>query len=306
MNNSPHGENDFLPVGSNEDLSQWSSHSTLPLRFAVWWARYGLRGKSWVPRRIGRWFPRHLKSYVPTKHGARLAIEPSSLDVYTHLLAHGRTWDEHVFQTCRSLLSPGQTFYDIGANVGAMSIEMANIFHDDIAVVAFEPLPALSRSIALSARLNKFQRVMVFDVMVGDREGEAELYVGSHSIHSSAIPREKRSKAIARTVTTIDRMVAAGAIPPPNVIKIDVEGGELAAFKGAEKTIRAYRPHIVFESDMNMDRFGYTRRELIELLTSFCQYQFFLIPETGGALVPISHAGTRDVEIRDLLARAAS
>ncbi len=256
-----------------------------------------------MPRQIGCWFPQHLKSYVPTKHGARLAIEPSSLDVYTHLLVHGKAWDEHVFRACRSLLAPGQTFYDIGANVGAMSIEMANIFDDGISVVAFEPLPTLSRSIARSVRLNKFRRVVVFELMLGDREGTADLYVGSHSIHASAVARKKRSKIVARTVTTLDQMVAAGVIPPPNVIKIDIEGGELAAFKGATKTIRAYRPHIVFESDMNMDRFGYTRQDLIELLRGLSPYEFFLIPKKG-AMIPMNQAANRDLEISDLLARA--
>ena len=49
------------------------------------------------------------------------------------------------------------------------------------------------------------------------------------------------------TVVSIDELVAAGAIPPPNVVKIDTEGAELQAIEGMRATIERHRPAIVCE-----------------------------------------------------------
>ena len=48
---------------------------------------------------------------------------------------------------------------------------------------------------------------------------------------------------------TIDRMVDDGEIEPPDVVKIDVEGAEMAVIAGMTKTIEQYRPAIVYEVD---------------------------------------------------------
>ena len=80
------------------------------------------RGNGAVPRYIGRVAARAFKdAYISTRHGACLHIEPSSLDVYVHILNHGRTWNLPVFEMCSKHLRAGETFYDVGANVGYMA-----------------------------------------------------------------------------------------------------------------------------------------------------------------------------------------
>jgi hypothetical protein len=77
-------------------------------------------------------------------------------------------------------------------------------------------------------------------------------------------------------MTTLDALVAGGTLPPPDVIKIDVEGGEWDVFLGARQTLAAHRPAIIFESDANAKRFGYTRRQLCDLLHSTAGYRFYI------------------------------
>ena len=57
---------------------------TLPLAFlcAYWWAKNAPRAKGWLPRRIGRSFGQNMTCYVPTRAGARLAVDPNNLDFY--------------------------------------------------------------------------------------------------------------------------------------------------------------------------------------------------------------------------------
>lgn len=100
----------------------------------------------------------------------------------------------------------------------------------------------------------------------------------------------------------IDTLVKTRHIPAPSVIKIDVEGGELAAFRGASETIHRHQPHIVFESDENTSRFGYTRRDLFDFLTTLAPYRFFRISPQGDELSTLSPDSDAKQEPADILA----
>jgi FkbM family methyltransferase len=256
--------------------AHWREGFTFAMTLAKLWVRYVPRGKGWFPRWVGKYLCVGSKVYVRTQGGAKLAVEPGNLDVYTYISSQGGSWDEHVVDACRSLISEDAVFYDIGANVGYISIEMAALLKKG-RVIAFEPQPALAENVARSAKLNGYSHLEVFQLMLGDKPGESALFIGSHSIHASAMAREEGSQSLPCTMTTLDNLVTSGVIPPPNAIKIDVEGAELLAFSGARQTIRLYRPYILFESDENMDRYGYQRKDLIDLLSSLCAYDFFFV-----------------------------
>lgn len=280
---------------------------SIPQKIAVWLNRHLPRGKGSLPRRIGGLFSADRSRWIATREGALLAVEPTSLDVYACILNSGRTWNWHVLAACASVLRPGQVFYDIGANVGFMSMEIARVFRDGdadsaVRVVSFEPLPQLADAVAASARLNNLSNFIIRKEIVSDCEGTAVLFLGSHSIHASTQARESRSTRLQRPVTRIDALVQAELIPPPSVIKIDVEGGELAAFRGAAETIHRHRPHIVFESDENAARFGYSRRELLEYLQTLAPYRFFHIAPRGDTLLPVNWDSDPKNEPEDILA----
>lgn len=277
---------------------------TSAFRAALLWNKYAPRGKGAIPRLLGRTIAKNIKQSIMTSGGAQLAVLPACLDIYVSIYNQGGTWNTHVFETCASLLHSGNVFWDIGANVGFMSIEMACRFHDDLHVSAFEPQPALSKNIFISAALNNFRHVNVFDVMLGSADGEAMLYVGSHAIHASAIPRERSSTHVRRQITTIDHLMESGNITAPHVIKMDIEGGELAALSGAQRMISKYKPHIVFESDDNMIRFGYQRKDVLQQLSEYAPYEFYFIAENC-ALIPI-HSSNIDAPYSDILAKVVA
>lgn len=255
---------------------EWREGFTTAMRLAEFWVKHVPRGKGCVPRWIGRHFCAQDKVFVRTASGMKLAVEPGNLDVYTYISSQGGSWDDHVVHACKSLISGEGVFYDIGASVGYISIEMAAGLKRG-RVIAFEPQPALAENVVRSALLNGFDHLEVLQVMLGDKCGDSALYVGSHSIHASAMAREAGSQELPCSMTTIDSLVASGAIPPPDAIKIDVEGAELLVFSGARETIRKHRPHIIFESDENMDRYGYRRSDIIGLLGSLCPYDFYFV-----------------------------
>ncbi len=300
----PNNDNYYLPYSCGDITNTpYSENSPIALSIAALWNKWAPRGKGALPRLLGKLFGATISnSYISTKYGAYLAIEPSSLDVYVHMINHGKTWNEHVFDACKKFLKNGDVFYDIGANVGYMSIEIATIFKDQVEIISFEPQPLLAHAIALSSKLNEFNNLYVFDLMLGEKRGEADLYIGSHSIHASAVAREKHSVRIKRPVATVDFMVETGCIPPPNVIKLDIEGGELSALSGARKTIASYRPHIIFESDENMERFGYSRKDIMDQIKRMGPYDFFFISGINCEIIEFKEENS-SLRYSDILAK---
>jgi FkbM family methyltransferase len=289
-----------VPLNCNFRPDEWSEGFTPAMRLAELWVRHVPRGKGWFPRWVGRHLCANDKAFVRTVSGMKLAVEPGNLDVYTYISSQGGSWDDHVVHACQSLISGEGVFYDIGASVGYISIEMAAGLRRG-RVIAFEPQPALAENVARSAMLNGFDHLEVLQVMLGDKCGDSSLYVGSHSIHASAMAREPGSQRLQCNMTTLDALVASGAIPPPNAIKIDVEGAEMLAFSGARETISKHRPHIIFESDENMDRYGYKRSDILGLLGSLCPYDFFFVT-AGKARIPVTEENMESRLHADVLA----
>lgn len=266
---------------SREELSRWSAKSPLGFALAKFWSHRMPRGKGWVPRKLGRLIGKDWQITIPTSTGAQLAVDPLNLDVYTTITRKGGVWEENVLTACRAITKRGDVFFDIGANAGWVSVEMSKLFGDALTLCAFEPQPSLARSVAISFQLNGFGSSSVYRLMLGKEEGEANLFIPAHSIHASAISREEGAEKIACPMTTLDQLIYSGELPSPNVIKIDVEGGELDVFRGAAESIRKQPPAIIFESDYNMDRFGYDRSALCAYLQELAAYRFYYINEMG-------------------------
>ena len=147
-----------IPVHiSDEESSRWTEDRSFFFRLALTLNRSMPRGKAFFPRWLGRLFGKNDKLAVRTASGALLAVDPENWDIFTKLWLMGGTWDKPVLEACIACLQPGDVFYDLGANVGYMSIEAASLFKDKIRIYAFEPQPNLAHIAALSARLNHFQ-----------------------------------------------------------------------------------------------------------------------------------------------------
>ena len=215
-----------------------------------------------------------------------VAGDPVNLDFFCHVHLHDGVWEQGVLDACLRTVRPGDVFYDIGANAGIVAIDVARTFGEDVTVHAFEPQPTLVNSLSVSIAMNAFTRAQAHRLLLGDRSGEADLFVADHGVHSSLVSREAGATRLNCRMETIDGLVTAGAVPPPSVIKLDVEGAELRVLQGARNTLRANPPVIVFEADDNMTRFGYTHSDLFGLLREFAEYSFHRID--GAEWVPVN------------------
>ena len=251
------------------------------VRAGFFWNKYGFKGRGHLARLIGRRFVRQGDYVVETKHGAKLVIDLKNLDIYATIFNSGGEWEPHIAKTCQRLLRTSDIFFDIGANAGCISLDTRASLGEDVRMYLFEPQPSLSSSIRKSITINRFKNIHVLEVLLGNHDGMGELYLTSHAIHASMIPREAAFDKIVLPICKVDTLVASGRCPPPDIIKMDTEGAELQILEGMRQTLVEHSPTILFEADANMNRFGYGASDLLALISSTGDYDFYANLATG-------------------------
>jgi FkbM family methyltransferase len=265
------------PIPANKvDKESWSRPWPLLARLALVGNRLLPRGKGAFPRWIGKTFGAHWKLIVTTQSGCRIAVDPGNLDLYA-TISNEADWEPWIRQACVRTLRSSDVMFDVGANAGCISNEVA-MAHPGVVIKAFEPQPNLASLVALSAALNDRQNIEVFQVAVGQAAGVINLHVPAHALHASIKPSgNKRDRVIECPMISLDEAVFVHHLPAPNLIKIDVEGAELGVLKGAERILKQYRPVVIFEANDNCERFGYERADLFREIAAAGQYQFFKV-----------------------------
>lgn len=232
------------------------------------------RGKGAIPRFLGRRLGKRPR-YLITKHGAKLVMASGAYDVYATMALNDYSWEYDDFQACLLGLGDGQVFYDVGANVGYYTIEMANI-RPTSHIIAFEPQLDLAEAIRASVNLNRFENVEVLPMLVGDRSRLSDLFLAPASIHASPLNDfgRRSNRHVQSKMAAIDELVASGEIPDPDFVKMDVEASEHLVLQGGAATFRRSRPHIYLEYLARCDVDLRVRKE-VELLAADADYRLY-------------------------------
>lgn len=252
------------------------SRKPLLAQIAQQWNRFAPRGKGAIPRWIGRSFGRHWKIIVSTKSGCQLAVDPENLDLFMTIENEGG-WEPWVCQACITALREGDMMYDVGANAGVISTEVAAAVNG-IQIKAFEPQKSLALIAVVSAALNGLDCVDVFPVAVGSNTGKTKLYTSSHGVHATTVPTtDTPDHATECNMVSLDDVVLSEILPPPDLIKIDIEGGEYDVLSGSQNLIKNHMPVIIFEANDNCQKTGHSQEDLMNLISSQAEYVFYRI-----------------------------
>lgn len=148
-----------------------------------------------------------------------------------------------------SALDSGDVFYDVGAHVGFYSILASRKVGRTGHVVAIEPFAGNIASLRRHVALNDLSNIQIVEAAAGEASGEARF----RQAGASQMGRVDPTGGDAVAMVCIDDLVAAGA-PAPDVVKIDVEGHELAVLRGAARTLRAHRPTVFLATHGDEER----------------------------------------------------
>ena len=152
----------------------------------------------------------------------------------------------------RSLIRPGDTVADVGANKGAYVYWLRDSVGASGTVLAVEPQPTLASYLRSSVDAFGWSNVRVVEAALSNTTGTAQLHVpGAGAPPGASLEAAVLDGTPGRTVTcaldTLDHL--AEGLGPLKFLKVDVEGHELSVFEGGERTLRRDRPHLLFECE---------------------------------------------------------
>ena len=220
--------------------------------------------------------------------GAWWLAEKSALD---HELIHNG-FEGVETRLVERLLRPGMTVLDIGAHHGLYTLLASKRVGRRGRVIAFEPSPRERKRLITHVRVNHCSNVCVEPYALGDRAGEADLFLveGFQDWCNSLRPPvvDGRTCTVRVEVRRLDDVLETLGISQVDFIKLDVEGAELSFLHGASKLLQsASRPAILAEvQDLRTRPWGYPAREIIKFLAS-AKYRWFALG-ADGSLLPIS------------------
>jgi FkbM family methyltransferase len=137
-----------------------------------------------------------------------------------------------------NLVADGDNFFDIGANIGWYSINIA-VSRRATKVFCFEPIPKTFKQLQKNLSLNSAPNVQAYNFGFSDQVGEFPFYYypeGSVNASSANLTGRTDVETVSCKVSTLDEYIAETNVRV-DFIKCDVEGAELLVFKGGLKTI---------------------------------------------------------------------
>ncbi|MEY2497395.1 MAG: hypothetical protein QOD12_951 [Verrucomicrobiota bacterium] len=149
-------------------------------------------------------------------------------------------------------LTPGDIAIDVGANIGFFSILMAGRVGSIGHVYAFEPLPRNASLLERSIAENDFQsRITLFRDAVADRAGSLEL-ISPIVTNNWGGPYLRTGEAVVPpgheiTIVGLGKLDDYPVRRPVRLIKLDAEGAELLALRGAQSLLQTDRPIVLAE-----------------------------------------------------------
>jgi len=214
---------------------------------------------------------------------AAYAFDTITIGILVHGLyekRHLEMLETHVF----SNIDTDGICLDVGANIGNHSLFFSRFFK---AVYAFEPNPALYRLLDINSRLRN--NILTFPYGLGEHEQTLKAYIprtnmGTLTFHPPENPDEYYQEDF--DIRPLDSV--PGILDKKiSFIKVDIEGGEYAFFKGARNVIQTFSPVIAMEINFRtgdpykavryLQSLGYGEGFVIKRKTLFGLYKKFVL-----------------------------
>lgn len=189
-------------------------------------------------------------------------------DIIVNVIRNGAVFEQEIVDMAKRYIVPGSLVLDIGSNLGQMGVEFSKIVGPEGRVHCFEANDFVFELLSRNLKLNGADRAIPHYCAVWETSG-VELFfpdpdfkrfesLGSYGVD----PQAKAGKKV--ITQAIDDL---GLKEKVSFIKVDIQGSDLFAMRGAKKTILRDKPTIVFEYEKQFQK---------EFKTSFKDYMDFI------------------------------
>ncbi len=179
---------------------------------------------------------------------------------------HASRWHgAHDLRILLKLMRPGDTIFDLGANVGSHAIPLAKALGATTQVYAFEPHPRIFGYLKANAALNRLPNLHLYNLALSNTEGElcfTDLY--TDDLNRVIVHEPNGAGALRVLSKRLDSLECAHQ--PITLLKVDVEGYELFVLQGAERTLQQTDFLYLEANEKNAAEYGYSVRLLANFL----------------------------------------
>lgn len=209
--------------------------------------------------RLARWVRGSLNKAAPeglTKikiAGGALAGMYMALNLNSEKAYWLGTYEVDLQRAISDLVKPGMIAYDVGANIGYVTLMLARAVGESGKVFAFEALPNNFKRLTDNVHANKYDnRVILSDNAVIDGFRQIDFWRGPSAAMGKAEGSAGRkdlsySESITVQGISLDGFVLGQKHAHPDVIKMDIEGGEVLALPGMERILKEISPIMLLE-----------------------------------------------------------
>ena len=196
-------------------------------------------------------------------------------DGFLRLIVIDQEFEKDFFAIANSILANGGTFFDVGANHGLLSFGLAGRHGAAIDFHLFEPNPKLVSSIEKTFKLYPKMRLNLNQLAVLDVEGTAFLEIDQAQSGASHVSTRQQGLEVA--CVTIDAYMEKSGVSSVDLLKLDVEGFELPALRGAKASLEERKIKAVyFEYFEKWLQRVAPPAELLSIL-EFCEFRNLLL-----------------------------
>ena len=192
----------------------------------------------------------------------------AELDAVASTLIRGKYFEPYIIEIAKKHIKSNSTVLDIGANFGQMSMVFSNLVEPNGEVMSFEAQNLVFHFLEKNIEANRCKNVRLIERAVYNKENEV-LYFSTPDMTNGApysgntiLGNSKTSNGVKSI--TIDSLKIDN---PISFMKIDIEGSDIFALKGAKETILKHKMPIIFE---------YTQHVQTDFNTSFQDYVDFV------------------------------
>ncbi|MEN8228181.1 MAG: FkbM family methyltransferase [Bacteroidota bacterium] len=214
---------------------------------------------------------------IKTLHGFNMIIDPVRDEGVERTIYYTGSYEKGTLFVIKNLLKEGDTFIDVGANIGLMSIFASSIVMDSGKIIAFEPNPVTLKILKRNIALNNISNIQTSDYAVGAKASGAKIYDRWDSNRGSASLIKPESESDSYDIEVITLSDYCKANQEIHLIKIDIEGFELEALKGAKEILDGESPPmlIIECSETRENTYGFGTDDLYEFLKCITHYRLF-------------------------------
>jgi FkbM family methyltransferase len=183
--------------------------------------------------------------------GGGLAGAKMLLDLHSEKDYWLGTYELDLQQAIRDWVQPGMVIYDLGANVGYLSLLLARHVGAEGRVFAFEPLPANQQRLLANLRLNPELNIEFIAMAVANGSGRMAFKLHASDdmgkLEGSAGRQIEYADSIQVETVSLDDFAYREHNPVPSLVKIDIEGGEVLAVAGMKRLLAEAQAFLLIE-----------------------------------------------------------